>query len=180
MSTALCPRHSFLATQMCCVLERTKNWERKLAKTPVSGCPLAVFGWANPWFFMLISTAIFSAVQKNSWFLVLDKESAYPFFTRRKKLDNQLHYIFNQWLWASFCPSLCLYFLTCKMGIVHHCLGFPSGTSGKEPTCQCRKHKRHGFYPWVRKIPWRRAWQPSPVFLPGESHGQRNLVSYSP
>ena len=36
------------------------------------------------------------------------------------------------------------------------------------------------FDPWVGKIPWRRAWQPTPVFLPGESHGQRSLVSYSP
>ena len=46
------------------------------------------------------------------------------------------------------------------------------GTSGKEPTCQCRRHKRCGFNFWVRKIPRRRAWQPTPVFLPGESHGQ--------
>ena len=35
------------------------------------------------------------------------------------------------------------------------------------------RHKRWGFDPWVGKIPWRRAWQPTPVFLPGESHGQR-------
>ena len=48
--------------------------------------------------------------------------------------------------------------------------GFPGGTSGKEPACQCRRHKRCGFYPWVRKIPWSREWQPTPVFLPGESH----------
>ena len=54
--------------------------------------------------------------------------------------------------------------------------GFPGGASGKESTCQCRRHKRHGFDPWVRKIPWRRAWQPTPVFLPGESHGQRSLL----
>ena len=39
---------------------------------------------------------------------------------------------------------------------------------------------RPGFDPWVGKIPWRRAWQPTPVFLPGESHGQRSLVGYSP
>ena len=39
---------------------------------------------------------------------------------------------------------------------------------------------RLGFNPWVRKIPWRRRWQPSPVFLPRESHGQRSLVGYSP
>ena len=54
--------------------------------------------------------------------------------------------------------------------------GFPGGASGKEPTCQCRRDKRHGFYPWVGKIHWRRAWQPTSVFLPGESHGQRTLV----
>ena len=36
------------------------------------------------------------------------------------------------------------------------------------------------FNPWVRKIPWRRKWQPTPVFLPGEPHGQRSLVGYSP
>ena len=58
--------------------------------------------------------------------------------------------------------------------------GFPGGTSGKEPTCQCRRHERYMFYPWVRKIPWRRAWQPTLVFLPGESHGQRSLAGYSP
>ena len=54
--------------------------------------------------------------------------------------------------------------------------GFPGGTRGKEPTCQCRRCKRCRFDPWVRKIPWRRAWHPTPVFLPGESHGQRGLV----
>ena len=56
--------------------------------------------------------------------------------------------------------------------------GFSGGASGKEPTCQCRRYKRCGFDPWVRKIPWRKAWQPTPVFLPGESHGQRNLEGY--
>ena len=58
--------------------------------------------------------------------------------------------------------------------------GFPGGASGNEPTCQCRRCKRHTFHPWVVKIPWRRAWQPTPVFLPGESHGQRSLAGYSP
>ena len=54
------------------------------------------------------------------------------------------------------------------------------GAGGKEPACQCRKCKRHGFDLWFRKILWRRAWLPTPVFLPGESHGQRSLVGYSP
>ena len=56
---------------------------------------------------------------------------------------------------------------------------FPAGSSGKESACQSRRFKRRRFNPWVRKIPWRRAWQPTPVFLPGESHGQRNLMGYS-
>ena len=55
---------------------------------------------------------------------------------------------------------------------------FPGGASGKEPACQCRRHKRCGFNPWVGKIHWRRKWQPTPVFLPGESHGQRSLTGY--
>ena len=45
---------------------------------------------------------------------------------------------------------------------------------------QCRKHKIHGLDLWVGKIPWRKAWQPTLVFLPGEFHGQRSLVGYSP
>ena len=49
----------------------------------------------------------------------------------------------------------------------------------KEIACQCRRYTRYGFNPWVGKILWRRKWQPSPVFLPGESHGQMNLVGYS-
>ena len=67
--------------------------------------------------------------------------------------------------------------------IVRKCklkLDFPSGASGKEHTCQCSRHKRHRFSPWVRKIPWRRAWQPTPVFLPGESHRLRSLARDSP
>ena len=59
-------------------------------------------------------------------------------------------------------------------------MGFPGGASGKEHACQCRRHKRCGFDPWVRKILWRRAWQPTAVFLPGDSHGQGSLGDYSP
>ena len=58
--------------------------------------------------------------------------------------------------------------------------GFPAGAGGKEPACQCRRHKRHGFDSWVGKIRWSRAQQPTSVFLPGESHGQRSLAGYSP
>ena len=63
------------------------------------------------------------------------------------------------------------------LGLTMHLKGFPGSSSGKESTCQCR---RRGFDPWVRKISWRREWQPTPVFLPGEFHGQRSLASDSP
>ena len=60
--------------------------------------------------------------------------------------------------------------------------GLPRWCSGKEFTCQYRRHR---YDPWVRKIPWRREWQPVPlflfqVFLPGKFHGQRSLVDFSP
>ena len=56
----------------------------------------------------------------------------------------------------------------------------PRWLSGKESTCQYKRCRRPEFDPWVGKNPWRRKWQPISVFLPGESHGQRNLAMYSP
>ena len=50
--------------------------------------------------------------------------------------------------------------------------GLPWWLSGKESACHCRRCR---FYPWVRKIPFKRKWQPTPRFLPGKSHGQRSL-----
>ena len=58
--------------------------------------------------------------------------------------------------------------------------GLPRCCSGKVSTFQCRRRRGRGLDPWVRKIPLRRAWQPPPVFLTRESHGQRNLEGYSP
>ena len=55
-------------------------------------------------------------------------------------------------------------------------MGFPGGFAGKESPCNVGGR----FNPWVRKIPWRRAWQPTPVFFPGESHGQRSMAGYGP
>ena len=55
-------------------------------------------------------------------------------------------------------------------------LGFPRWLSGKESACQYRRHR---FNSWARKIHWRRKWQPTPAFLPGECHGQRSLVDYT-
>ena len=56
-------------------------------------------------------------------------------------------------------------------------VGLPRWLGGKESACQRRGC---GFDPWVRKIPWRRKWQPTPVFMPGKSHGQKSLEGYSP
>ena len=58
-----------------------------------------------------------------------------------------------------------------------HVLWASQWLSGKESACQCRKH---GFNPWIVKIPWRREWQPIPVFLSGKSHGQSRLAGYHP
>ena len=57
-----------------------------------------------------------------------------------------------------------------------YCNELPPWLSGERIHLQ----RRHGFYPWVGKIPWRRKWQPSPVLFPGESRGRRRLVGYSP
>ena len=84
---------------------------------------------------------------------------------------------------SSFCCSFFFAYcrITCMQKVVYIIsVGFPGGASGKNLTCQCWRCKRCGFNPWVRKILWRRAWQPTPVFLLGESHGQRSLVGYGP
>ena len=57
--------------------------------------------------------------------------------------------------------------------------GFSGGASGKKKKHACQ-YRRCEFDPWARKIPWRREWQPTSVLLPGEFHGQRSLVGYSP
>ena len=81
----------------------------------------------------------------------------------------------TQHVYDSFATTSPLYLLLllCYVHLPSY-LGFPGGTSSKEPTCQCR---RHGLNSWVGKVPWRRAWQAPPVFLPGESHGQKSLVT---
>ena len=59
--------------------------------------------------------------------------------------------------WGAIMPSCSV---TCCLRFYSILWGFPGGTSGKEPTCQCKRHKIHRFDPWVGKIPWRRLWQP--------------------
>ena len=79
-----------------------------------------------------------------------------------------------------------MYIYVCVYVCIYICIymdgdwDFPGGTSGKESTCKYRGCKRCSFDPWVGKIPCRRKWQPTPVFMPGESHRQRSLAGYSP
>ena len=56
-------------------------------------------------------------------------------------------------------------------------MGFARWLNGKESACQCRRHR---FNPWIGKIHQKRKWQPTLLFLPGKSHGQRRIAGYSP
>ena len=93
--------------------------------------------------------------------------SFWHLLTLLAQLSAQLRLWFS-WLLGSDSISACMHSTVLRVCL----LGFPGGTKGKEPNCQCRRHKSHLLDPWVWKIPWRRAWQPTSVFLPGESHGQ--------
>ena len=79
----------------------------------------------------------------------------------------------------SLCSLKKLKYLSLLLSCNTSLWGF-SGGSGKETACQCTKRKRHGFTLRVRKIPWSRKQQPTPIFLPGKFHGERSLVGYSP
>ena len=78
--------------------------------------------------------------------------------------------------WAGWGPDWQFVKASGRAGLKNVSLGLPGGAGGKEPTCQRRRRKRCGFNPWVKKIPWKSAWQLTPVFLPGESNGQRSLA----
>ena len=72
-------------------------------------------------------------------------------------------------------PDLFYILLNFVLYYTYFC-GHPLWLRGKEPTCQCR---RFWFSHWVRKISWRREWQPAPISLPGKAHGQRKLTGPS-
>ena len=91
-----------------------------------------------------------------------------------------VHRVAKSWTWLNWLIMHArmqgrMYFSTLSPAI----RGFPGGAGGKEYAWKCRRQKRRGLNPWVGMIPWRRAWQPTKVFLLGESHGQRSLVGYS-
>ena len=70
---------------------------------------------------------------------------------------------------------LCFWIMVFSRNMPRSGIGGSYGSSAhKEPACQCGRRKRYGFDPWVRKVLWRRKWQPPTVFLPGKFHGQRS------
>ena len=85
-------------------------------------------------------------------------------------------YLRNQKQFIEFTSSITT--LGNILHLVITAFGLPRWLSGKESASQWRSLRRHMFEPWLGKIPWRREWQPTPVFLPGESHGQRRLAGY--
>ena len=95
--------------------------------------------------------------------------------------DTYLHILplgLQHWLclsWSSCGDLPCFWF-----AFNHLTYGLPRWRSGKKSACQCRRCERYRFSPWVGKLPWRRKWKPTPVFLPGQVYGQRSLVGFSP
>ena len=69
--------------------------------------------------------------------------------------------------------------LRCLFGRVIHYRASQLALVAKNPPARAGD-TTHGFHPWAGKVPWRRKWQPTPVFLPGESHGRRSLLRCSP
>ena len=80
-------------------------------------------------------------------------------------------------LCAFMCMCVCIYMCVCVYIYTHIMnMGFPGGSDGKESTCSIGTTSS----PWVRKIPWRREWQPTPLLLLGEADEQKSLVGYRP
>ena len=75
-----------------------------------------------------------------------------------------------------------MYYIVCILLHCEDCLPHPVSDfwwlNGKGSSCQCRRHRKYSFNPWVRKSPWSRRWKHAPLFLPEISCGQRGLVGF--
>ena len=125
-------------------------------------CPLSSSFWGKgrPWLPWLVAALPQSPVHLHT------ASSASNLLPMRTLVRFRAHSITRDYpLWTSLISHICKDL--CQ--IREHSEGFQGGSSGTESTYQCR---RQGFDPWVGKIPWRRAWQPTPVFWPGNPQGQ--------
>ena len=142
-----------------------------LAIRPVLKKILGFFSWQKKDKF---SCTIFSAVIMNEWLKYKRATQEQNTLDWNEHTNSHLltkillNYIRVEFYWK-------LIFFTI-LYVLYHPMGFPGGTRVKEPAYKYRRHKSREFNPRARKIPWRRTWQPTPVFLPGESHGQRSLA----
>ena len=127
--------------------------------------------------------------QEEGYYFVLQKRK--EFLLARNSLVNET---ITTWTMKNHCtlisqfPSMDSLFITAPPNFPFSSItvpvlcspNLPRWLSGEESTCNARDVGDSGLIPEVRKIPWRRKWQPTPVFLHGKSHGQRSLVGYSP
>ena len=130
----------------------------------------------------LFPTTYGSPESKLSWPSKLNVLGDHFSWFRTLRLENLMWNLDPLFLWEILCNCNYPLIVGCPLrSIDADCsvMSFPGNAHGKESTCQCRRYKRHSFDPCVWKIPWRKKWLPTPVFLPRESHGQRNLVGYS-
>ena len=128
-------------------------------------------------FFVSLTVPPSVSLSTMRWTLICVLSCILAYIFRKFLINGIMLYIFLFCLFFSPCMSILVFihvvFISSSLlvfcWVVFHCVGFSGDISGEEPACQCRRHKRWGFYPWVGKISWGRAWQPAPVFLPGES-----------
>ena len=127
--------------------------------------------WTLSWFLELIQSIMNTLTQLAffHWYNIQ------PYGCMVSTNINQLTYI------KQMVPSLIIFnshihVATLFCNTIIYNMGFPGGSLGRV----CLQGGRTRFYPWIGKIPWRRVWQLTQVFLPGEIHGQRSLVGYSP
>ena len=135
-------------------------------------CTLSWLLMPSPWWH--------SCASYNDWWMAL--EMGMEGASRRCQSESSLPYSCSPRRLSVFYIYLLIYHLSLYHLSVYtfsDLWSFPGGAVVKNPPVNSGDQEMR-FYPWVRKIPWRRAWQPTPVFLPRKPHGQRSLVGYSP
>ena len=126
-----------------------------------------------------------SAFQYAIWWHLISKHWNNPIWLKQRAICIWFIFLLASQLQSSMdivCQKnkthLCFWILNIlNIMLIYVWTDLPWWLSDKEFACHCRRSR---FDPWVRKIPWRRKWQPTPVFLPGKFHGQRSPAGYNP
>ena len=131
---------------------------------------------------MVTASCSYSLYDTFSLGLFHSPTSAYQLFVLNALLKQLIHFLFLDWILTDRAPQPIFSDMdskTQKWPQIQSPKNFPRGSEGKESS-QNAGGAKGGFDPWVRKISWRRKWEPTPGFLPGESHGQRSLMVCCP